>query len=63
MTTNRKYEKGFEFINEKGLKIRDVIDYYKLVIGRNKNQEKQMIVQDICVIYMIIKVILNVVLY
>ncbi len=37
---NRKYEKGTEIINEKGLKILGVIQYYKLVIGRKAKPKK-----------------------
>lgn len=45
--TNRKYEKGTEIINEKGLKLGGVIDYYKLVIGRKQKPKKT----DECVKY------------
>ena len=45
--TNRKYEKGTEIINEKGLKLFGVIDYYKLVIGRKAKPRKT----DDCIKY------------
>lgn len=44
---NRKYQKGTEIINEKGLKICGVIDYYKLVIGRKEKPRKT----DDCIKY------------
>lgn len=47
MTTTRKYEKGTEIINEKGLKLCGVIDYYKLVIGRKEKPRKT----DSCIRY------------
>ena len=40
MTTNRKYENGFEIINEKGLKLCGVINFYKLVIERKAKPRK-----------------------
>lgn len=40
MTVIRKYERGFEIINEKGLKLGNVIEYYKLVIERKAKPRK-----------------------
>ena len=48
MTTNRKYEKGAEIINKKGLKLCGVIDYYKLVISRKEKPRKT----DVCIRYL-----------
>lgn len=47
MTTNRKYENGYEFINEKGLKFCD-IDFYKFIITRKEKAKKT----DTCVKYL-----------
>lgn len=50
--TKRKYEKGTEIINKKGLKLYGVIDYYKLVIGRKQKPRKtDDCIKYICYIY------------
>ena len=49
---DRKYKKGTEIINEKGLKLCGVIDYYKLVIGRKEKPRKtDDCIKYICYIY------------
>lgn len=47
MESNRKYENGFEIKNERGLKLCNVFDFSKLVIGRKEKPRKT----DDCIKY------------